>query len=552
MNESDSPLGKHENHHDLQLTSINRQKLSDEEEFAYQDEVVEEIVKHNKATKRNEYHEMMEDEETSSDQPHVGCDNNDEGPFRFSFKKFWAFAGPGLLMSIAFLDPGNIAGDLDAGKSAGYRLLWTLLTATIVGLFFQILSARLGVVTQRNLARLCKEQFPKKVRFILWLMTEIAIIGSDIQEVIGSSIALNILFGVPIWVGSLITIFDSLIFLLIHYFGVRKLEAFFAFLISTMAVCFFLNFVMVKPDIGEVLFGTLVPTIPAGTFPQAIGLIGAVIMPHNLHLHSSLVLSRKINTNSKSSVHEANVYNAIESAMSLFISFMISFAVVGTFAHYHDTQTPDQIDLNLRNADQALYQSFGQHARIIWGIGLLAAGQSSTMTGTYAGQFVMEGFLDIKLPVWKRVFITRSIAIFPALIVAFISDYDEVDTYLNILQAIQLPFALIPLLKFTSSPKIMGDRFVNSLTMKYGSFALAFILIFINAYGLISDWEGTADVLKFTIFGIFITGYVSLLVLVIREPVHQISPISSIECETETMGVNQSVVVDEKDSVKAN
>lgn len=171
---------------------------------------------------------------------------------------------------------------------------------------------------------------------ILWMMTEIAIIGSDIQEVIGSSIALNVLFGIPIWVGSLITIFDSLVFLLIHYFGIRKLEAFFGFLIATMAVCFFLNFFLVSPNIGDVLFGTFVPTIPKGTFPQAIGLIGAVIMPHNLHLHSSLVLSRKINNSSKASVHEANVYNAIESAVSLFISFLISFAVVGTFAYYHD------------------------------------------------------------------------------------------------------------------------------------------------------------------------------------------------------------------------
>ncbi len=155
-------------------------------------------------------------------------------------------------------------------------------------------------------------------------------------------------------------------------------------------------------------------------------------MPHNLYLHSSLVLSRKVNNENRHQVKEANIYNAIESGISLFISFMISFAVVGTFAYYHDNGDPN-IDLNLKNADIALEKSFGKGARIIWAVGLLAAGQSSTMTGTYSGQFVMEGFLNIKLPVWKRVFVTRSIAIFPALIVAFIADYDEIDTYLNIL-----------------------------------------------------------------------------------------------------------------------
>jgi len=173
--------------------------------------------------------------------------------FQFSWKKLWAFSGPGLLMSIAYLDPGNIAGDLDAGKQGGYKLLWVLMAATSLGLFFQILAARLGVVTQRNLARMCREQYSSRVRIILWLMTEIAIIGSDIQEVIGSSIALNILFGIPLWAGAVITILDSLVFLFIHYFGIRKLEAFFAFLIGTMAVCFFINFFMVKPDLIYVI-----------------------------------------------------------------------------------------------------------------------------------------------------------------------------------------------------------------------------------------------------------------------------------------------------------
>lgn len=204
-------------------------------------------------------------------------------------------------------------------------------------------------------------------------------------------------------------------------------------------------------------------------------------MPHNLYLHSALVLSRKINAKSHAVVHEANVYNSVESAISLFVSFMINFAVVGTFAYYHDK---GDLDLNLRNADTALREAFGNASRIIWAVGLLAAGQSSTMTGTYAGQFVMEGFFDIKLAVWKRVLVTRSIAILPALGVAFIQDFDEVDTYLNILQSIQLPFALIPLIKFTSSPKVMG-RFTNNKCAMYFAIIMGVILFLINAFGLV-------------------------------------------------------------------
>lgn len=193
-----------------------------------------------------------------------------------------------------------------------------------------------------------------------------------------------------------------------------------------MAICFFINFFVVKPDILEVLYGTFVPTIPEGSADQAIGLVGAIIMPHNLFLHSALVLSRKINHKSNSAVHESNVYNSIESAISLFVSFMINFSVVGTFAYYHNKG--DYGDLNLENADKALEAAFGKASKIIWGVGLLAAGQSSTMTGTYAGQFVMEGFFAIKLPVWKRVLLTRCIAILPALAVAFVENFDYVDT----------------------------------------------------------------------------------------------------------------------------
>jgi natural resistance-associated macrophage protein len=396
----------------------------------------------------------------------------------FRWATLWKFSGPGWLMSIAFLDPGNIAGDLQAGTQAGYKLEWLLFWSTVIGLFFQCLAARVGVVTQRNMARVARETLSYPMRIFLWLMMEIAIIGADIQEVIGSSIALNVLFGLPLWAGALITIFDSFLFLFIHYFGVRKLEYFFAFLITSMAVCFAINFFASEPDWGKAVVGTIVPIIPAGTLNYAIGVVGAVIMPHNLYLHSALVLSRDIDAKNKNKVNEANYYNVIESAFSLGVSFFINWCVIGTFASFENT--PEAPTLGLRNAHLALEKALGPASRYVWAFGLLAAGQSSTMTGTYAGQFVMEGFMDIKLPVWKRVSLTRLIAILPALSVSFINGYfDIIDNWLNILQSVQLPFAMIPLLLFVTNEGIMGQFAIGRKTTIFAIF-MAMVLITLN------------------------------------------------------------------------
>lgn len=224
---------------------------------------------------------------------------------------------------------------------------------------------------------------PTPVRYFLWVMMEIAIIGSDIQEVIGSAIAFKVLLGLPLWAGALITIFDSFLFLFIHYFGVRKLEAFFAVVILTMVLCFAVNFFATDPDWEAAILGTILPRIPKGTLSYAIGLVGSVIMPHNLYLHSALVLSRDIDAKTKNKVNEANFYNNVESAISLGVSFIINWCVIGTFANYKGG--PYSKDLTLSNAHIALEETLGKFARYVWAIGLLAAGQSSTMTGTYAG-----------------------------------------------------------------------------------------------------------------------------------------------------------------------
>lgn len=282
------------------------------------------------------------------------------------------------------------------------------------------------------------------------------------------------------------TIFDSLLFLYLHYFGVRVLELFFAFLLTVMAITFWTNMVASKPDITEILYGTFVPSIPEHGLSAATATVGAVIMPHVLFLHSALVLSRKVDTRCNRDVKEACIYNNIESAISLTMSFLISMSVIVTFAVYIIEHPEGDKGMDLYMASEALHDLLGTKCKYVWAVGLLAAGQSSTMTGTYAGQFVMEGFLDIKLPIWQRVVVTRSVAIVPAIIVTFMNDDNLIkfDYLLNVTMSVLLPFALTPLCKFVSSPELMGEFAVSSTTLfflatfGFGLFLMNFMLLF--------------------------------------------------------------------------
>ncbi|XP_039370211.1 natural resistance-associated macrophage protein 2 isoform X4 [Mauremys reevesii] len=429
----------------------------------------------------------------------------------FSFRKLWAFTGPGFLMSIAYLDPGNIESDLQSGAVAGFKLLWVLLLATIIGLLLQRLAARLGVVTGLHLAEMCNRQYQKVPRIILWLMIELAIIGSDMQEVIGSAIAINLLSvgKVPLWGGVLITIADTFMFLFLDKYGLRKLEAFFGFLITIMALMFGYEYVTVKPDQGKLLKGMFMPYCDnCGTpqLEQAVGIVGAVIMPHNMYLHSALVKSRQVNRADKREVQEANKYFFIESCIALFISFLINVFVVSVFAEAFFGKTNEQVNKVCTNSSSPytglfpnnnatlevdIYKGgvvlgcyFGPAALYIWAVGILAAGQSSTMTGTYSGQFVMEGFLNLKWSRFARVILTRSIAITPTLLVAIFQDVEHLtgmNDFLNVLQSLQLPFALIPVLTFTSLHPVMND-FANGLGWKIAGGVLILIVCSINMY----------------------------------------------------------------------
>ncbi|XP_076095138.1 natural resistance-associated macrophage protein 2-like isoform X3 [Mytilus galloprovincialis] len=430
---------------------------------------------------------------------------------RFSFRKLWAFTGPGFLMSIAYLDPGNIESDLQAGSVARFKLLWVLMSATFLGLLMQRLSARLGVVTGFHLAEICYKKYAKVPRIILWVMIEIAIIGSDMQEVIGTAIAFYLLSNgkIPLYAGVLITIFDTFTFLFLDKFGLRKLEFFFTFLITVMAVTFGYEYVVVAPDQPALLKGLFVPGC-ADCGPkqilQAVGIIGAIIMPHNIYLHSALVKSRDVDRTKKEEVSEANKYFFIEAAIALLVSFIINVFVTSVFAEGFYGRRPEDIYdkclaegnpyaylFNVTEVQVDIYRGgvflgcqFGIAAMYIWAVGILAAGQSSTMTGTYTGQFVMEGFLNLKWKRWQRVLLTRTIAIAPTI---FISIYEGIEQLsgmndlLNVLMSLQLPFALIPILAFTSSTDIMGD-FKNGIVMKIISGVLAAVVEGIIFYDL--------------------------------------------------------------------
>ncbi|KAL5110881.1 Protein Malvolio [Taenia crassiceps] len=449
-----------------------------------------------------------------SNRPRRSADEKIPSAWRtFSCRMLWAYTGPGFLMSIAYLDPGNIESDLQSGAVANYRLLWLLFLATLMGLFMQRLAARIGVVTGKHLAEICFENYPKPARIILWLMVEIAIIGSDMQEVIGTSIAINLLSmgKVPLWGGVLITILDTFTFLLIDNYGLRKLELFFGFLISVMAITFGYEYIVVAPNQAKVLHGFFVPSCINCGWPeleQAVGIIGAIIMPHNFYLHSALVKSRDVNRKSNRSIAVANFYFFIEACVALGVSLVINVFVVTVFSEgfygkniievinncsakqtipdaFLETARkfdPTQVDLYLGGV--FLGCEFGIAALYVWAVGLLAAGQSSTMTGTYAGQYAMEGFLNLRWKQWQRLLVTRSIAILPTLLVTFfegIENLTEMNDLLNVLMSVQLPFAVIPLLTFTNSRVIMGP-FVNSLPSKVISTLISLVVIAVNFF----------------------------------------------------------------------
>nr|WP_307422166.1 Nramp family divalent metal transporter [Chryseobacterium sp. MDT2-18] len=381
------------------------------------------------------------------------------------WKKLFAFAGPGLMIAVGYMDPGNWATDIAGGAKFGYTLLSVVLISNLFAMVLQHLSVKLGVVAERDLAQACRDHFNPTTNFILWVLCEIAVAACDLAEVIGSAIALNLLFGIPLTWGVAITIADVFIILFLQAKGFRVIESIIAGLTFVILASFAYEIILSKPDIFPLLAG-LVPQKEVIANPSmlyiAIGILGATVMPHNLYLHSSIVQTRNYKRNDDGK-KEAIKFATIDSTVSLFIAFFINAAIlIVAAATFHTTGNHDIADIH--DAHQMLAPILGtSFASIFFAIALLASGQNSTLTGTLAGQIVMEGFLNIRLKPWLRRLITRSIAVIPALIVTIL--YGEKGTtdllvLSQVILSMQLSFAVIPLIMFTNSKLKMG-AFVN-------------------------------------------------------------------------------------------
>ncbi|CAL5333221.1 unnamed protein product [Camellia sinensis] len=435
---------------------------------------------------------------TQSNNTYKDFDREEQKHQTPSWRKFLSFVGPGFLVSLAYLDPGNLETDLQAGANHGYELLWVILVGMIFALIIQSLAANLGVSTGKHLAELCKAEYPKYVKYCLWILAEVAVIAADIPEVIGTAFALNILFHIPLWAGVLITGLSSLLLLGLQRYGVRKLEFVISVLVFMMAACFFGEMSYVKPPAVDLLKGLFIPKLKGqGAVADTIALLGALVMPHNLFLHSALVLSRKV-PNSVRGINDACRYFLIESGFAFFIAFLINIAIItvsGTICTTKNIsqEASDQCsNITLNSVSFLLKNVLGKSSSTLYAIALLASGQSSTITGTYAGQFVMQGFLDLKMKKWMRNLLTRCIAITPSLIVSIIggaSGAGQLIIIASMILSFELPFALLPLLKFSSGTAKMGPH-KNSIYIIIISWILGLLIIGINIYYLSTAFVG--------------------------------------------------------------
>ena len=370
------------------------------------------------------------------------------------WRRMFAFAGPAYLVSVGYMDPGNWATDIQGGSQYRYQLLWVLLMSNVMAVLLQTLSARLGLVTGRDLAQACRDDYPRAINYVLFVLCEIAIAACDLAEVIGSAIGLNLLFGLPVLYGVIITGADVLLLLVIQHFGIRKLEAFILVLVATIGGCFLIQIFLCHPSVGGIARGFVPHGLDKDQLYIAIGILGATVMPHNLYLHSALVQSRDV-TRSRDAVKQACRYNFIDSFVAMNCAFVVNAAILIVAAK---TFYPHQIS-ELQDAHAMLKNVLGSLAPMAFALALLCAGQSSTITGTLAGQITMEGFLDFRIRPWLRRLITRSLAIVPAIIVIQLAGDGGVYRLLILSQVVlslQLSFAVVPLVRFTGSKTKMG------------------------------------------------------------------------------------------------
>ncbi len=418
-------------------------------------------------------------------------------------KRFLAFAGPGFLVAVGYMDPGNWGTDLAGGSKYGYTLLWVILLSNLMAQFLQVLCARLGLVTNKDLAMACRDYYPKPMARVLWFLCEIAIIACDLAEVIGSAVALNLLFNIPLLWGVLITGADVFLLLLLMGVGFRKVEAVVITLVATIFVCFGFQMWIARPDWAAAGMGAITPRIPnMEALFISLGILGATVMPHNLYLHSSVVQTRKLGD-----LKQAIRYNTADTIFALSLAFFVNAAILILAAAVFGSRGIHVEEL--QRGHELLTGVLGGASATAFAVALLASGQSSTITGTLAGQIVMEGFLNLRMKPWVRRLITRGLALIPAIfVISATGGRGTVDLLVvsQVVLSMQLPFAIFPLIAFTSNRTTMGE-FVNRLWVKIVGYLIATVISGLNMWVLYDKigpaWLG-AGVAVMALFAVWV------------------------------------------------
>ena len=436
------------------------------------------------------------------------------------WRRLLAFGGPAYLVSVGYMDPGNWATDLEGGARFGYQLLWVLVLSNAMAVLLQTLSARLGIVAGRDLAQACREAYPRPVSYALWGLCEIAIAACDLAEVLGAAIALNLLFGIPLLMGVLITAADTLLILWFSRFGIRLIEAIVLGLVGTVGICFLIEILLARPDFGAMAKG-LIPRISGESLYVAIGILGATVMPHNLYLHGALVQTRRIGK-SAAEKRVACRFNLFDSVIALNGALLVNAAILVLSA---STFFSRGIVVNeIQQAHELLSPLLGSAmASVLFAVALLASGQSSTLTGTMAGQIVMEGFLNFRMRPWLRRLVTRLVAIVPAALTVWYSG--EQGTYKllilsQVMLSMQLPFAVIPLIQFTSSRDKMGE-FANAVWVRVLAWTAAAIIVSLNVWLVIrifGEWIQATGPWLWVLVGPLSLAVAGLLIYVTLQP----------------------------------
>ena len=462
------------------------------------------------------------------------------------WRKMLSFLGPAYLISVGYMDPGNWATDLAGGSKFGYSLIWVLLMSNLMALLLQGLSARLGIVRGRDLAQANREAYPRYVNLALYLLAEVAIAACDLAEVLGMSIGIQLLTGLPLIWGVSITVLDTFLLLYLQKMGMRKMEAFIISLVAVIAISFLVEIIFAGPVIGEIAHGFIPSALSDEALYIGIGIIGATVMPHNLYLHSALVQTRKIDR-SNAGIKQALKFNRIDTTIALNLAFLVNAAILILAATVFFKTGNSQV-AEIKEAHRLLPSFLGNLAPKLFAIALIAAGQSSTITGTLAGQIIMEGYLSLRINPWVRRLLTRLLAIIPALIIIVIYGEEKVNSLLVLSQVIlslQLGFAIIPLIHFVSDKKTMGDFVISPIT-KITAWAIAGILVFLNLSMLTnevaSSWSAASIFSKIGFISLGSLSLALLLYIIIFPLFKTVQESASIQMHPDLEVINQLTI----------